>query len=161
MHRIPCLPLWGRCPAGAEGAAYHRTPCPIVGQPSLELVGAGACRRCERVARGSALPPLCRLAATSLPAGESLALGGQPADAGRRERRPLQGLPKSLGLIVGVDAHIDPPPSIGTLPYVDGGVWAPRPTPSHAPSPPCLPPQNKSLSTVNCQLSIQMYHPSN
>ena len=29
----------------------------------------------------------------------------QPAEAGRRERRPLQGLRNALGLIVGVDAH--------------------------------------------------------
>ena len=28
--------------------------------------------------------------------------------AGRRERRPLQGLRNALGLIVGADAHIDP-----------------------------------------------------
>ena len=57
------------------------TPC--------HIVGAGACRRCERVARGSPL-------------------GGQPADAGRRERRPLQGLRNALGLVVGRGALTPP-----------------------------------------------------
>ena len=82
----------------------------------IELVGAGACRRCERVARGSPL-------------------GGQPAETGRR---PPRGLP------LGVNAAPykiyarprsccragcpHPAASIGTLSYVDGGLRAPRPT---------------------------------
>jgi len=39
----------GRCPEGAEGAAYHRTPCPIVGRPAAQSAsppsdeGGGIC----------------------------------------------------------------------------------------------------------------------
>ena len=47
---------------------------------------------------GSALPPLCRLAATSLPAGESLALGGhRPASTVR--------FPYVMRVDVGIDPY--------------------------------------------------------
>ena len=72
----------------------------------------------------------------------SLPLWGRWLPEGQTERAAMESTPchdgrphgvaptipmVALGLIVGVDAHIDPP-STDTLPYVDGGVWAPRPT---------------------------------
>ena len=108
-----------------QAALQHLT------KPSLELVGADAHTPAKRSGASTLgvsarrLPTnYRRLHGSMSPKGETLPSGercrrkaterGEGTSVGRK-RRPLQGLRNTLGLVVGVDAHIDP----HTAPLVD------------------------------------------